>query len=273
MISVIIPTYNRVKYLSLALDSLVSQNFNFSKDNFEVIVVDDGSDEDYSQVIQAFESKLNLQFLRQGHGGVCKARNAGIAVANGEVLAFFDDDAVADSNWLMTIVEATTIEPLIVGRVKPLSKPFWNYFAPHYDRGEEMKPVYGSLLEGNCAIKREVFDRVGLFDEGIDYGHEGQEFLNRAQQFYILKYCPKMVIYHDYAFGLIDYLGKQHKFGEKSAYLESKNNNQSAIPQIKETNWALEQLPLVKKTIVKIVAKVGSLFHWWGFKMGKNKYK
>ncbi len=269
IVSVIIPTYNRIKYLPLALESLALQNF--AKDEFEVIVIDDGSREDCQSVIDSFKDKLDLQLIKLNHGGVCKARNAGVKIAKSDILAFFDDDAVADPNWLQAIVESMKSENMLVGRVKPLNRPFWGYFAPHYDRGEAMKPA-NSLLEGNCAIKRSVFDKVGLFDENIDYGHEGQEFLNRAQKFFVLTYCPTMVIYHDYAFGLADYLGKQFKFGEKSAYLKIKNG-ENKIVGVKEKNEVLEKLPVMKKITIKLIARLGYFFHVWGFLSGQKKYK
>jgi glycosyltransferase involved in cell wall biosynthesis len=267
LISVIIPTYNRLPFLPLALDSLAKQNFNLA--DFEVIVIDDGSKEDCQPIIDSFKTKLNLKFEKLNHGGVCRARNAGIKLAQSDILAFFDDDAIADPNWLKAINDTMQTEDLIVGRVKVLHHSFWGYFAPHYDRGETLKPT-DSLLEGNCAIKRSVFDKVGLFDENIDYGHEGQEFLNRANQFFVLKYCPSMIIYHDYAFGLIDYLTKQFKFGEQSAYLESKYG-QPKNPSTKEKNLQLESLPITKKITIKIIARLGHYFNLYGQWVGKNK--
>lgn len=268
-LSVIIPTYNRAKYLPLALQSLVLQTY--PQTEFEVIVIDDGSEPSIEPIITTFKTKLDLKFINQEHGGVCRARNAGIKQAQSDVLVFFDDDAVADINWLQAVADTMNAEDLIVGRVKILKHPFWGYFAPHYDRGEIMKPT-NSLLEGNCAIKRSVFDKVGLFDENIEYGHEGQEFLNRANKFYILKYCPSMVIYHDYATSLFDYLNKQYKFGDKAAYLENKYG-ENKTTAVKEKNALLEGLPAGKKLAIKLVARLGYYVHLLGYWLGKNKYR
>ncbi len=268
-LSVIIPTYNRAKYLPLALQSLVLQNY--PQNEFEVIVIDDGSEPSIEPIITEYQTKLNLKFIKQTHGGVCRARNAGIKLAQSDVLVFFDDDAVADINWLQAVADTMKTEDLIVGRVKILKHPFWGYFAPHYDRGEILKPT-DSLLEGNCAIKRAVFDKVGLFDENIEYGHEGQEFLNRTNQFYVLKYCPTMIIHHDYATSIFDYLKKQYKFGQQSAYLESKYGERKTT-DTREKNALLESLPTGKKLAIKLVARLGYYVHSFGYWLSKNKYR
>lgn len=216
MLSVIIPTYNRAEYLPAALHSLANQET--TDQEVEVVVVDDGSTDNTAQVAKDFANQLDIKYFKQSHQGVSAARNLGLARARGEVLVFFDDDAAADRRWLKNISAITKQEAAITGQVKPLTAGPWNYFAPHYYQGESPResPV---LLEGNCALRREVFEAVGPFDANLDYGHEGEEFIARCRQKYSVKYYPEMIIYHDYAFGLKNYLAKQAKFGEKMVYL------------------------------------------------------
>ena len=84
--SVIIPTFNRADFLRQALDSVFRQEFR----DFEVIVVDDGSTEDLSPVINDYLDRV--AFLRQDNAGPGAARNCGVARARGEYLAFLDSD-------------------------------------------------------------------------------------------------------------------------------------------------------------------------------------
>ena len=157
---------------------------------------------------------------------------------------------------------------MITGRVEPLTNNIWQYFAPHYYQGETPKesPV---LLEGNCAMRKKVFEDLNGFDENLDYGHEGEEFLSRAKKYKVM-YYPNMVICHDYAFGLRNYLRKQFKFGEKTAYLRRQK------PPVKkqEVCFPSKKKPSLKeKILIKAVARLGSFSHLLGQVYGNLKYK
>jgi len=89
-ISVIIPTYNHCRFLVSAIDSALSQTLKPS----EVIVVDDGSTDETSNLLNAYEGKIRV--VRQKNQGVAAARNRGAEIATGEYLAFLD----ADDLWL-----------------------------------------------------------------------------------------------------------------------------------------------------------------------------
>ena len=90
-VSVIIPLYNKAPYLRRALDSIAAQTFA----DFEVIVVDDGSTDDGATIVEKYpDSRFRL--IRQANAGPGAARNAGIAQARGELIAFLD----ADDEWL-----------------------------------------------------------------------------------------------------------------------------------------------------------------------------
>ncbi|MCM2255435.1 MAG: glycosyltransferase [Vicinamibacteria bacterium] len=85
-VSVVIPAFNRAAWLRAAVDSALAQDY----DDFEVIVVDDGSTEDLAAVLPLADSRVRL--LRQEHAGAAAARNAGLAVATGKYVALLDSD-------------------------------------------------------------------------------------------------------------------------------------------------------------------------------------
>ncbi len=89
LFSIIIPTYNRAEALNKCLESLVNQKFK----NFEVLICDDGSTDNTSEIVDLFEQKLNQKYLvGKNSGGPAGPRNIGVANAAGEWLCFLDSD-------------------------------------------------------------------------------------------------------------------------------------------------------------------------------------
>ena len=101
MISAIICTHNRAQYLGAAIDSLLAQ----SLDNIEVIVVDNASNDTTAEVVQQRLSDPRLRYVYEATLGLSTARNTGANVANGDILAYLDDDAVASPQWLASLLE------------------------------------------------------------------------------------------------------------------------------------------------------------------------
>lgn len=95
-ISVIVITLNRAESLQEALRSLIRQE----RQPDEVIVVDNGSTDNTKEVVLNFKDKLNIKYVYEVQSGIPYARNAGIRNATKDIIAFIDDDCVADRNWL-----------------------------------------------------------------------------------------------------------------------------------------------------------------------------
>ncbi len=106
-ISVIIPVYNHAEHLAEVLDALNRQTYT----NFEVVVVDDGSDRhlDASQFSSNFH--FPLTFVRQENAGAPAARNFGFAVSQGDYLLFFDADVIASPEMLAKLFDALQKDP------------------------------------------------------------------------------------------------------------------------------------------------------------------
>ncbi|MGH2271325.1 glycosyltransferase family 2 protein [Anaerohalosphaeraceae bacterium U12dextr] len=95
-LSVIIPTYNRSKYVMKAIDSVLTQTCR----DYEIIIVDDGSTDNTKEVLRPYMDKI--QYIYQSNAGVSAARNAGILAAKGEWIAFLD----SDDEWFPNKLEA-----------------------------------------------------------------------------------------------------------------------------------------------------------------------
>jgi len=102
LVSIIIPTYNRALYLEEALNSIFIQDY----DNYEVIVVDDGSTDDTMSVIDRYASDSRLQYeYQQNSGKPSIARNKGLQIARGDYVAFLDSDDLLSANSILLRLE------------------------------------------------------------------------------------------------------------------------------------------------------------------------
>lgn len=100
LVSVIIPCYNSAKYLGEAIQSALNQTY----DNLEVLVVDDGSADDTSLVVERYKADKRLKYIRQENGGLSSARNLGIQNSSGNYLALLDADDVWEKELVATQV-------------------------------------------------------------------------------------------------------------------------------------------------------------------------
>ena len=99
-VSVVIPTYNRKERLKDTLESLFHQTI--PKDQYEIIVVDDGSSDGTEELVQVMikTSPCSLRYFKQKNQGQAAARNLGIKNAVAEIIGFTDDDCIVDAGWI-----------------------------------------------------------------------------------------------------------------------------------------------------------------------------
>jgi glycosyltransferase involved in cell wall biosynthesis len=182
--SVVICSQDRKEYLAkYALPSV----FKLTYPNYEVIVVDDNSADGTAEFLRNFpDSAGRLRIIRNKRsGGLAQARNLGVYYAQGEIVAFMDDDCLVDVNWLDEFVGAFLENEslMAVGGFTYdgyLDKPCW--------------PVEG-IFGCNMAFRKKVFDRF-LFDTNIFFHkavmHEETDLIKRLTSHgYRIGYAPK----------------------------------------------------------------------------------
>lgn len=118
MFSIVIPTFNRPRQILNCLNSICKLNYPVSQ--FEVIVIDDGSNPPLNTVNEVSEFPFTLQLLHQQNAGPGMARNYGAAMARGRWIAFTDDDCLPSPNWLQDLQSALEQSPgaLIAGTTR-----------------------------------------------------------------------------------------------------------------------------------------------------------
>lgn len=165
-VSVVVPTFNRADSLRRLLDALAE--VRPPPGGFEVIVVDDGSQDETEDVVRS----TPFTYVRQQNSGAAAARNAGWRVACGEIIAFTDDDAVPSSEWLVELVEPfkTRSTVGVGGTIVPLHRTRASMYVQLerlVDHGLDTDGDLRYLVTANAAFRRSVLAAVGGFDIGF----------------------------------------------------------------------------------------------------------
>lgn len=186
-ITVIVCTHNRCESLKDTVRSLQQQNFPAS--DYEIIVVDNNSTDNTEAIVGGLSSSsaARVEYLFERMLGLSLARNRGVAHAKGEIVAFIDDDAVADATWLLNLTRVYEEEKEAVcvgGRIElewTIAKPEWwhlsfdNEFGINHgvERKELRYPLfpYGT----NISFKKSVLLDYGGFS--VHLGRKGSQLL------------------------------------------------------------------------------------------------
>ena len=199
-ISVLIVTWNRKKDILETVHSVYEQAYK----DFEIIIVDNGSVDGTVDTLAASYPDVKLVALPQNLG-VSSGRNAGIAIAKGEIIFCLDSDASLGQDSLLELTKKFQAEPDIgVINSKIVSAhtgvidggPGWAY-SERQKEHQDQEFLSWSFSEGGAAIRKEVFNKVGLFWDVLFFGCEGQEFSLRVWDAgYKVLYFPRSIVYH-----------------------------------------------------------------------------
>lgn len=175
-VSIVMANYNYARYLRAAIDSVLSQTYS----NFELIVVDDGSTDNSRSIIESYSGESRVCFQPVNHLGQPGAKNAGIELARGSLIAFLDADDLWHPEKLAKQVAVFNRDPnvgvvysrrtLIDENDRQLA-----YAQPPLYRGDVCAAMFRDnfVCFSSVMVKRLVFEHVGLFDPitdlAIDY--------------------------------------------------------------------------------------------------------
>ena len=148
-------------------------------------------------------------------GSAAAARNKGIEEARGDKLVFLDDDSVPKGDYFDHVSELLDEYPAVAGRVCDTGHPFTRGLSNQYDQGDHGH-ITETVVGCNMAIRSEVLEDVGGFDERLPYGHEEAELIDRVCESYTVWYSPDMVVEHPFAESVPDYLEKEYRHGKES---------------------------------------------------------
>jgi GT2 family glycosyltransferase len=255
--SIIIPTYNRPERLKTCLDSLTC--LNYPRHQFEVIIVDDGSDHPLDVLVKSYENEMELTLIRQTNAGPAKARNTGANIAKGQYLAFTDDDCTLDQNWLSALENAFFEKPnaLLGGKIinalpnnpySTTSQLIIDYLYDYYNINSVQTQFFTT---NNFAVSRELFNQVGQFDISFSLAAEDREFCDRwLFSGYSLYYVPQAIVYHSHHLRLLSFWRQHFNYGCGTFYFHqtrSRRNQTSLKFEPLRFYFQLLTYPFMKK--------------------------
>ncbi|VVB89285.1 Glycosyltransferase AglE [uncultured archaeon] len=227
-VSIIVPTYNRKDLLKKSIESLLNQTY--PKNKYEIIIVDDGSTDGTEKLVKELMGQApdKIKSFTQDNKGPASARNIGIKYARGEFIGFIDDDVIVPNNWLETGTKILSDDVDIIGGfglypmdLKPNLITKYGDFKDNYTRDNNNAPY---LRTWNLFVKRQVFEKVGLFDETFKTsGGEDSEWCLRAKRLgYKLKKSPELKVFHHHPKFLIKRLKIAYKYGAHQILIHSR---------------------------------------------------
>jgi len=196
-VSVIIPTFNRRDYITIALDSVLTQTYK----DYEIIIIDDGSSDNTKEVLKPYQNRI--RYFYQQNSGIPATRNRGIREAHGEYITFLDSDDYWLPEKLELQIECFKQNPhygMVATRCSSIS-PDGRFRKKN--RPGKSGWVLNSLFKANfirtssAMIRKECFERVGLFDQSLPECEEYDMWLRIAKQYPIGFINKPLTVYTD----------------------------------------------------------------------------
>lgn len=195
-VSIVSPALNAAPYIGRFVESLLAQDY--PRDLFDIVIVDNGSDDDTVGILSRYPVRVLHQPLRGSPGAT---RNLGIRSTSGEILALVDSDVTLDATWLRTGVTSMRDRQadLVAGEIT-LYYVHGGTAAEMFDalfhaRNEVLVTQRSQATTANLFVRRRVFDTVGLFPE-LTSGEDSILTFRSVQEGFRLIYEPALVVGH-----------------------------------------------------------------------------
>ena len=272
-VSVIVPIYNGEDNLPKLVAGLMAQRY--PTDRVEYLLVDNGSCDRTPHILQAAAQTAAIQGLQlrvltySAIQSSYAARNAGIVLAQGEILAFTDADCLPEPGWIAALIQPFT-DPavgLVAGEIKALPSTHWleryatrqNLLSQHTTLNHALLP-YGQTA--NLAVRASILDTVGLFRPQLTTGGDA-DLCWRIQQEtpWQLVYAADAVLYHHHRNTLRGLRSQWYRYGCSNRYLHDLYGAQLLRPltarelRYRLRRWGFKELP---QAIARLLTRQGT---------------
>jgi glycosyltransferase involved in cell wall biosynthesis len=227
LVSVIVPTYQRARLLGNCLQAIAAQRF--PREQFEVVVVDDGSEVSPRDVVAQFSRSLDVRLIEQRNAGPGSARNAGARAARGAYIAFTDDDCLPDPLWLSAIaahieahpglaVGGSIINVLEEGLCSTASQMLIDFLYEYYNENADDSRFF---ITSNLTFPADAFRALGGFDVTFPLaGGEDRDMCDRWREHgHQLTYAPDAIVRHAHALRLLSFCRQHFNYGRGAHHL------------------------------------------------------
>lgn len=214
-VSIIIPVYNGKNTVERCLNALLAQNY--PKELVEIIFVDNKSKDGTLAVLQPYAKSSNILILSENTIlNAYGARNTGLRVSKGKIIAFTDADCIPDTNWVKEIVNS--FDDPLVGCVSGdiVTAPPINIIDKYYKPDIFLAHVTQTknVLGGNCAFRREIFNLVGYYREDIPSGGDVELPIRMQNQTdFIINKNHQVIVIHQHTVTLLGLIKQQMRYG------------------------------------------------------------
>ena len=256
-ISIIVPVYNGENIIGACLKSLLAQDY--PKDKYEVIAVDNNSKDKTADIIKEYSVHYLFESKVQGSYA---ARNTGVRHAKGEILAFTDADCVADKGWLKKGIMGFVGGKIgcVAGSIKGYEPA--NYIEEYLIKREILshkKESSGTVLPyaktANAFYRKEVFDKIGLFEERWASGGDADlSWRMQLKTDYKILFKPDTVIFHKHRSTLCSLFQQCSTWGIGSTLLYKKYPDLMPKRTWRQTLWIIWRLLYVNIALLSFYA-------------------
>lgn len=218
-VSVVVAAFNARKTIGDCVESLLAQTY--PSNGFEVIVVDNASRDGTADVLQPFRGKVRL--LHERTRGAAAARNAGVAVAGGELVAFIDADCVAHRDWLRNVVRpfADGADKIVGGRILALQpcNEVERFGDSIHENSKSIAASPPYVITMNCCFPLTVLNGLGGFNVSFLRSQDVDLSYRAVQAGYPFVYEHDAVVYHRHPSTLWGLFRKGFQHGRSSIHV------------------------------------------------------
>lgn len=271
-ISVIVPFYNVERYIRDCIRGLLAQSY--PENAYEIIMVDNNSTDASAAVVRQYP---RITLLTEHKQGAYAARNQGLNIAQGATIAFTDPDCIADKYWLSNIAAAMSLAEvhLVLGNCQMAYDTFWlTLLAAHEHQkvsfvlNSHTKELYYGYTN-NMAVRRAVFDKLGLFAERTRGGDS--LFVRQVVEEYscnAVRYEANIHVRHMEMASLWKYYQKQFIYGRSnrmwSEIIVARPLNIHERLQIFRRTISTGQYPLTRASLLLALLSIGVICYSMG---------
>ena len=206
LVSICVPCYNAEKYLRETINCLIKQTYQ----NIEIIVVDDGSEDNSLEILQnAVDEDSRIKYFKQSHLGAASARNKAFGHSKGEYILFFDSDNIVLENYIQLLIIGikNSVDKILAGQLRRFFKGNFNTAkAEPIETWQDLKPLdwllidngkgLGMMQSSMFLLPRNFIEKAGLWNDQLSLIDDFEFFPRVLLQATEIVFVKEAIVYY-----------------------------------------------------------------------------